>query len=643
MQIVRLEIKNFRGVHYAKLHFAGHTLLVGANNVGKSTVCEALELALAPDRIRRVPPVDEFDFHNVRYLDSQNDPPTPIPAEIEVVMTDLPEELARRCVGRTEYWHAVEKRLLGEGEVDLVDSPSVKECLRIRTIARYNPEEDEFEAMSVFCSGSIEADDAPAQVPRAVRQLFGFIYLRALRTGSRALSLERGSLLDLILQGRNIRTGLWESAIRQLRSLDPPIDEAAESLVPILKNLEGRLAQYIPLAAEDRATSLFASQLTREHLRRTISFFLQMEAGQEPVPFQHAGAGTLNTLVLALLSFIAESKKSSVVFAMEEPEIALPPHTQRRVARYLLASADQCFVTSHSPYVIECFEPEQVRILRKEPGATLVAKELRIGETLKAKIYRRHSRRSFAEAMLGRGVIVCEGITEKDVVAAAAEKLEVADGNACYPLDLSGVSVLSVDGDGSLAEFGEFFTDLGIRAYALFDLTPKKPELLRRIDAAFAYPCQTKYRGAEKLLTEECPLPRLWQLLEEVRASGEKPGLIPDGAMPEGDEVKRLAGKLLQTDKGSGHAGRLIELCDANELPSTIVEFMKRVYADFQKPAPVSPIDSPKAEGATGAPAAAMGGDRPASAASASAASAETVPGSSEGAVATQADEELRE
>jgi putative ATP-dependent endonuclease of the OLD family len=40
-------------------------------------------------------------------------------------------------------------------------------------------------------------------------------------------------------------------------------------------------------------------------------------------------------LVFALLTLIADRKgNESVIFAMEEPEIALPPHTQRRVARF---------------------------------------------------------------------------------------------------------------------------------------------------------------------------------------------------------------------------------------------------------------------------------------------------------------------
>jgi len=605
MKVVRLSITNFRGISSAELLFEGHTLLIGTNNVGKSTVCEALELVLGLDRLNRFPPVEEFDFFNAQYLDRSTDPPSPVPISIEVVITDLPSELATKCgVDHTEHWHHGEKRLLTEGEVDLVDDHLVCECLRIRTMASYNQEEDEFEARLVFCSGQPKPDGSLAEVPRSIRKLFGFLYLRALRTGSRALSLERGSLLDVILRQQAIRTGIWENAIQQLRSLDPPIDEGAVNLAPVLNNIEKRLGQYIHLDGEERGTKLFVSQLTREHLRKTISFFMKISAGQEPVPFRKAGTGTLNTLVLALLSIIADLKKDSVIFAMEEPEIALPPHTQRRIAKYLLESTSQCFVSSHSHYVVERFQPEQVRILRKGADGVLTATGLTVGTTLKGKTYRRHARKGLSEAMLGCGVIVGEGITERDIILAAADKMEESDPDSYYPLDLSGVSVISVDGDGAMAEFGAFFSALDITSFAFYDAKARKPEEVKRMEAAFDFPCQTKYPGAERLLVEETPVARLWQLLEEIRDAGEKPGLIPAGSMPPNDRVKDMACSVLKNEKGSGCAGHLIELCDVHELPDTLVAFMQQVYAEFKRPEPVPPLEAPEAEDAPGPPAA---------------------------------------
>jgi putative ATP-dependent endonuclease of OLD family len=96
VKVVQLEIENFRGIQSADLHFDGHALLVGPNNVGKSTICEALDLALGPDRLNKFPPVEEFDFYNGKYIESHADPKAeakPIPIRIEVTLIDLSAEI----------------------------------------------------------------------------------------------------------------------------------------------------------------------------------------------------------------------------------------------------------------------------------------------------------------------------------------------------------------------------------------------------------------------------------------------------------------------------------------------------------------------------------------------------------------------
>ncbi len=56
----------------------------------------------------------------------------------------------------------------------------------------------------------------------------------------------------------------------------------------------------------------------------------------------HLGTGAINTLVFALLTRIADLKgRESVIFAMEEPEIALPPHSQRRMTRFVIKEMGQ--------------------------------------------------------------------------------------------------------------------------------------------------------------------------------------------------------------------------------------------------------------------------------------------------------------
>src|SRR5580700_4349096 len=115
MRVARLEIKNFRGIKTACLDFDGHTLLLGMNNVGKSTVCEALELVLGPERLSRFPAVEEFDFYNAEYLIDEGK--ALIQIEVEVTLIELSEEVANKCAPHTQFWHMGKRVVLADGEV----------------------------------------------------------------------------------------------------------------------------------------------------------------------------------------------------------------------------------------------------------------------------------------------------------------------------------------------------------------------------------------------------------------------------------------------------------------------------------------------------------------------------------------------
>jgi putative ATP-dependent endonuclease of the OLD family len=305
MRVARLRVTNFRGVADATLHFQGHTLLVGTNNVGKSTVCEALDLVLGPDRLAKSPPVQEFDFYNARYL--EDDKETPRPLRVEVALTGLTDEVTNACGTHLEFWHSAEQRLLAEGEADLV----------------------------------------------------------------------------------------------------------------------------------------------------------------------------------------------------------------------------------------------------------------------------------------GQAVIVAEGLTEQIALWAVSEKMEAAD-EANYPLDLSGVTVFSSDGDGALPAFGEFFKNLGLSAYAFYDKKARSADEIANLETAFDLAYETDYMGAEALLVEEVPVARQWQLLDEIRESDQQGNVGIPVQRPDDDGVKSLCLQLLKGRKGDGTAGRLIEMCDHSELPASIETFLRKVYAAFRRPEPVA-------------------------------------------------------
>ncbi|MNR65702.1 hypothetical protein D3C85_1888600 [compost metagenome] len=54
--------------------------------------------------------------------------------------------------------------------------------------------------------------------------------------------------------------------------------------------------------------------------------------------------------------------------------------------------------------------------------------------------------------------------------------------------------------------------------------------------------------------------------------------------------------KALKSNKGNGYAARLLDLCELNELPAGITDFLARVYNDFPKPVPAAPPGDEPAE-----------------------------------------------
>ena len=55
MKVRRLHVQNYKGARERTVILNGRSLLVGSNDVAKSTVCEALELVLGPERMFRGP------------------------------------------------------------------------------------------------------------------------------------------------------------------------------------------------------------------------------------------------------------------------------------------------------------------------------------------------------------------------------------------------------------------------------------------------------------------------------------------------------------------------------------------------------------------------------------------------------------
>ena len=599
MRIRRLRMKNFRSVANGEILFADHTAIIGGNSVGKSTMCEALDLCLGPDRLSRSNPINEHDFYQRRYIGADS---SPIAIELEVVLTDLTADLETKFRAHREYWNAEANTLLDENsEPEDTELDHVIPALRIKFEGLYDTEEDEFTAETYFASPPPEDDANRARVSRPAKRSFGFIYLRALRTGSRALSLERGSLLDIILRLKDDdRSAMWEQTLNALESLDPPIDSIPQ-LRDVLDEIDGRVRHFVNMSEDERAFQLYPSALTRDDLHKSITLFGASARSNAHVPYWRLGSGVINALVFSLLTFIAELKVN-VIFAMEEPEIAIPPHTQRRIVQFLQKNMGQLILTTHSPFVLEQLGPENVVLLERDTSGTLVGRQVKISG-IKAKTYRGNLRRILAESMLGNGVICVEGISDAEVLYAASNVLEHYDYESSYtPLDLSGVTVVQCEGDGGILRYGQFFKDLGLKIYAFYDLR-KNSEIANDIKALFDGAWELEHTGIEYLLAEETGIDVVRAFLEKAvnwddyPSNRKNPKLYKYDEELDDDYTRAILKRVLKQRKGSGYAEKLIEMCRDENMPKVIRTALDAISNDL--PNVMVAVDDDNADDAT--------------------------------------------
>ncbi len=608
MQVRRLTIDNFRGIKHAELYLPQHAVLIGDNNTGKTTVLEALDLVLGPERLSRFPPVDEHDFFEGRYIeepgedgdleedvdeeveeaeptDTQNvdeevnsadDGPYEFAIHIEAVIIGLSDEQTARFGDHIEWWDASSDELYEKPNPEGVDGEHITAALRITFIGKYDPDEDDFEGNTYF-TRSISEDDEPSRFSRRDKQFCGFLYLRSLRTGRRALSLERGSLLDIILRLKEIRPQMWEATLGQLSSFTVASEEE-HGISGVLESINQALKKYVP-REWGAQPHLHVSNLTRDHLRSVITAFIATGEGKHAAPYYRQGTGTVNMLVLAMLSQIAKDKQN-VMFAMEEPEIAIPPYAQKRIVHEVRALASQAIFTSHSPYVLEEFTIEETVVMRRDESGAMEQAEVKLPESVKLKRYRHEFRTRFCEGLLASRILLAEGATEAASLPSAARRLAELNPDNYSSLEALGICTLDAGGEGNLVDLAKMYSALGKRVFAACDKQDDEDE--KEIEAEVEALFMHEENSIEKLVLKESSE----AALERFADSLDWPAHITDKVDPKAEPKKALR-KYFAWSKGNWGVADFLVQCVENEMPKWITDTCRSLKEECED-APVS-------------------------------------------------------
>ncbi len=588
MRACRIDIKNFRGIKRANILLPKHGVLIGDNNTGKTTILEALDLVLGPDRLSRQPPIDEHDFFRGAYtvkpaaaledVKPEGDADVAVAEdvaaaveedkasaevpkiEIEVTVAELTEEQRAKFGDYVEFWDSAANTFYDHPEPAGVDPDHITEALRITFHGWYDADEDDFEGKSYF-TRSLTESAQPEHFSKKHKQVCGFLYLRSLRTGSRALSLERGSLLDIILRLKEVRPQMWEGTLGLVSGIMVASDPEL-GISPVLESINTALKKYVP-KEWGVEPHLKVSNLTREHLRKVITAFIATGDGNHAAPFYRQGTGTINMLVLAMLSQIAEGKQN-VIFAMEEPETAIPPYAQKRIVHEVRKLASQTIFTSHSPYVLEEFSVDETVVLGRDSDGVLARQAITLPDNVKLKRYRQDFRTRFCEGLLARRVLIAEGATEASAFPAACRRLAELKPDTYASLEALGICILDAGGESNIPSMAKMYQDLGKRIFAVCDKQSDEQKAL--IEAHVDLLLMHEEKRFEDLIlkgTTEAALKRFAGLIEWPQHLTQK---YPN---PEAQPAEALTEYFLKS-KGNWGVADFLAQCNEDEIPDWI-------------------------------------------------------------------------
>ena len=479
MRISELRISNYRSIKNMCLDCSPHITLLGPNNHGKSNVLSALEFGLSTSD---KPAEEDFFAHR----ETENDE-----LWVEMTFSELTEQekiTFKRYILPDNTICIRKTARLNNGSVEISYNGWIlqpeEDWLRNNNVTNYT-KRDEINATPlngyVPSSGRIskkQVEDAQAAYIRehideltfhkmreispllgqknvgggvlpefylipAVRDLTDEIKIKTTTAFGRLMNRAVREMAERDLRFNQARTEL-ERVISLLNQRKP--DDKAPNEVAILeKNIEKELRDW------NVSVNIEVAQPEIEKLFE-LGTEIHLDDGVRTTA-DRKGHGLQRAVIFALLrswagALRAEKKQkseaellprkqsASVIFAMEEPELFLHPHSQRRLSASLREIADtpehQVFICTHSTYFVDLSHYKEVAIIRKDNSVLgsqvrQCTEELFAGDHVEERKKRFHMGKWInpdrGEIFFAQRVIFVEGETERVIFPYLAEKL----------------------------------------------------------------------------------------------------------------------------------------------------------------------------------------------------------------------------
>jgi putative ATP-dependent endonuclease of the OLD family len=362
MRVAHLSIRNFRGIKEGEVSLREHTVVIGTNNCGKTTVIEALALLFGRDRLVR--DLTEHDFYGS----------TPQPQDRIHIVGTLAGFEPNDPDRHPDWFRAgrgVPKWLApSSSEVTPAFREGSELCVQVAVSARFDIDSLSAEIVRYFYDSEHQEDPFAGEpatfVTTTLLRDVGFFLVPASRTWDRTISFSSELFRRLVAATAGLPSEALLSERDRLRSPQAPLEEAAG-----FKNLvTGVNAQLAGLFSAPPVLGFRVTSTDSASLLEAITPHYTSPSGPT-LPSKRQGSGLIalqNLLLLLEFGRLRHGDNRSFLLAIEEPELHTPPYLQQRVLTKVRATCSQSITTTHSPLVASQFDTHDILLFRNDHG-----------------------------------------------------------------------------------------------------------------------------------------------------------------------------------------------------------------------------------------------------------------------------------
>ncbi|SFL74945.1 ATP-dependent nuclease [Halanaerobium salsuginis] len=475
MYVKHLKINNYRGIKSGEFDFKpGLNILIGKNNIGKTTILNAIDMVLNPYiQWWKRDYLNEFDFWQGEIKNN---------IEIELVLGCNNFPCDKSCCffqsendGEIEICKLAEYAIIvdndGNNTKDYINIDNIEQVsnpenvVRLFLTATYNSEDGYVEVEQNILN---ELGEQIKPLTRSIKEWIGCTFLSYRRNIDREMRLQKYSLLTRALGNLDI----WKKEL---------IDEFKQSISPKTKELTStdlgseiiesinRLTKDLQL--NNGSINIGVGDINKNDIFRQIELgqLNKVEENEWFLPFSRQGRGMQNiTSIILSISNEKEKTNERNILLLEEVEQNLEPQLQRNIiniTKRISQENTQFIFTTHSPYVLSpLLNLEGVQRIYVEDDKNLY------GKSLESVMYKKKDfillRKKVThdlellEALFSRLVIIWEGDSEAGLYNTFMRN------NPDYPAEwLSGIN----GGDGGKDLLPYWFKKAGYNILVVLD------------------------------------------------------------------------------------------------------------------------------------------------------------------------------